>query len=319
MGPPRTRGGNRGNRSRRGTNQSQSFSIQSLDRQHSFRSRSQSTKRPRTDDTSASDISDFLDNVSKDENSLKTLVSELFKNQTIKNVLVSNFQSEITETLVKRIDQLEDRIDEMEQYSRRTCLKFCGVPESNGDHEDTDVIILNIINNDILQQSVTRLTLDNIGRSHRLGPKKAGTTRNIIVRFISYRHRALVYSNKRHLKNRNISSRNKIFVNEALTQKRMKLFNKTRQLYSDKLIRNCWTYDGRIFVRNLDDTQTVPIRSESDLLPFLNIRIPATHDLPSAARRAPHYMDTSLNTSENILLRPLDNDLVTSTPATTTT
>lgn len=141
--------------------------------------------------------------------------------------------------------------------------------------EDTDELILKIINTDILKHSEQKLTLEHIGRSHRLGKRKPGVPRNIIVRFSIYRYRALVYRNKSYLKERNDIPGNisKIYVNEALTTKRVNLFKQTRKLYNDKLIKNCWTSDGRIFVCNKEDTQTVLISTESDLSQFFNIRI----------------------------------------------
>lgn len=273
---------------------------------HSFnlnqRPRSLSVKRQRTEDSS-SDISDFISNVSKDENTLKTFISELLKNQVIKDVLVSTFQAELTEQLQTRINSLEDRLEEMEQYSRRTCLKFCGVHEPVDDQtEDTDELILKIINTDILKHSEQKLTLEHIGRSHRLGKRKPDVPRNIIVRFSIYRYRALVYRNKRYLKESNDIPGNtsKIYVNEALTTKRVNLFKQTRKLYNDKLIKNCWTSDGRIFVRNKEDTQTVLISTESDLSQFFNIRIQNTNGNLSIIHPSQQDFAGALNASAPI-------------------
>ena len=67
----------------------------------------------------------------------------------------------------------------------------------------------------------TKLILDHIGRSlGLLAGERAirGFTRNIIVRFIPYRHR-----NKCHLKDRNIAHgcQSKIYINEVLTLRRL--------------------------------------------------------------------------------------------------
>lgn len=45
---------------------------------------------------------------------------------------------------------LKDQIDEMEQYSRRTCLKFSGIPEE-GTSENTDKLAMKIHQPDIIQ------------------------------------------------------------------------------------------------------------------------------------------------------------------------
>lgn len=91
-----------------------------------------------------------------------------------------------------------------------------------------------------------------ISNSHRLDPRpRPGTRdppRDIIVKFVRFRDRALVYSNKRNLKsyNQNPSNSYKISVNEALTTKRAKL----RRCRLDQLIQSCWTYKGNLFVKN---------------------------------------------------------------------
>lgn len=87
---------------------------------------------------------------------------------------------------------LKDRIDEMEQYSRRTCLKFSGIPEE-GTSENTDKLAMNVINL-ILSKESSKIGLDRIERTHRVGPRKRnGKPRDIIVRFLSYRDRATVF------------------------------------------------------------------------------------------------------------------------------
>lgn len=123
---PRGKNRNHGNRERRGY------------RESGNNTRSQSFKRQRTDDSNSSSIGEFIENIAKDETSIQTLVCELLKNDIIKKVLVDTFQSEVVDKLLGKIDSLEDRLEEMEQYSRLTCLKFCGIPESEGYDENTD-------------------------------------------------------------------------------------------------------------------------------------------------------------------------------------
>lgn len=247
----------------------------------SHRNRSESAaKRQRVvsdnESSSASDIVEFLETVSKDENSLKLFIEKLLKNQPIRNCLVDAIRSDVIDHLQSRIDSLEYRIDEMEQYSRRTCLKISGIPEprSNTNNEDTDSKVLSVINDIILRSNDRKLSLREIGRTHRVGERKSGKIRDIIIRFISYRDRALVFSNKKNLKGSNDQNTDsKLYVNEALTAKRAGLFKKTRQLKRDKLIGNCWTHDGKILVRNIADDKTIHVKTEEDLTQFLKLRI----------------------------------------------
>ena len=93
-------------------------------------------------------------------------------------------------------------MDDMEQFSRRTCLKISGIRES-GKIENTDQLALSVINELILPTTGRNLTLNHIGRKHKIGKPSNQSNmndkrpRDIIVRFLSYRDRALVYTNKK--------------------------------------------------------------------------------------------------------------------------
>ena len=151
-------------------------------------------------------------------------------------------------------------MDEMEQYSRRNCLKFTGITEE-GYAENTDEMVLRVI---------------NVSRTHRVGPpRRDGKPRDIIVKFLSYRDRALVYNNKKNLKsyNANPSNRSRIFINEALTRTRNQLFFKTRKLAAAKQIDSVWTYDGRIIIKT-NNKKRISLTNEADfdqLLETLNV------------------------------------------------
>ena len=109
--------------------------------------------------------------------------------------------------LISQITELkaeyELKFDEVEQYSRRSCLIMTCVKESQ--EESTDKIVLDIFLNNL----GVRLDLSEIDRSHRLGQKKADQDRNvsnrpIIIKFISYRSIQKVYKVKRNWKIRAI-------------------------------------------------------------------------------------------------------------------
>ena len=62
---------------------------------------------------------------------------------------------------------LKESIDQQEQYSHRNCLLIHDVEENS--NEDTDKLVLNIINND-LEINLMEVAID---RTHRIGdPKK---------------------------------------------------------------------------------------------------------------------------------------------------
>ena len=98
--------------------------------------------------------------------------------------------------------------------------------------------------------------LHQLERSHRLGRKNDGPgrlrTRPIIVRFTKEKIRDDVYRARTRLKVHNHEHKERqIFVNEDLTSRRSKLAYETRQMKSSKKITDCWTYNGKVLVKDL--------------------------------------------------------------------
>ena len=106
-------------------------------------------------------------------------------------------------------------------------------------NEDTDKLVLNIINND-LEIGLTEVSID---RTHRIGvtKKKKKKFRPIIVKFVRYYDRKEVFSKKKYLKGRGIS------ITESLTSFSMKKLEEAREKYGFK---NVWTTDGRIMFKD---------------------------------------------------------------------
>ena len=108
---------------------------------------------------------------------------------------VHNLQSQVNELqkenadLKQRVTLLETKADAAEQYSRRNCLRISGVPEDSS--ENTDVYVI-----DMARAIDVEVKLDEIERSHRVGPMKAGRPRDIIIKFTSYRVRRKVYGER---------------------------------------------------------------------------------------------------------------------------
>ena len=136
--------------------------------------------------------------------------------------------------------------DDNEQKSRSQCLLIHGVDEVEG--EDTDQICLDTITD----QVGVELFLDDIQRSHRVGPKKVQTTRRtkpraIIVRFSNMRKRIEVYRNKKNLKGKGVT------ITESLTKLRYGLLLKAKAKYG---MNSVWSSEGKIFTK-IDDKITL--------------------------------------------------------------
>ena len=84
--------------------------------------------------------------------------------------------------LKSMVEKLEAKLDAAEQYSSRNCLRIAGVQENTT--EDTDAYVM-----ELSRAIDAEVTLDDIERSHRVGPVRVGQRHDIIVNFVSYRSR----------------------------------------------------------------------------------------------------------------------------------
>ena len=160
------------------------------------------------------------------------------KNKTIKELNEKVF------ALTERSKVLEKSVDQQGHYSRRNCLLIHGVEENS--NEDTDKLVLNIINND-LEIDLTEVATD---RTHRIGApkKKRKTARPIIAKFVRYHDRKEVLSIKKNFKGKGLS------ITESLTSFRMKKLEEAREKFGFKHV---WTIDGRIFFKNGNDKPSI--------------------------------------------------------------
>ena len=79
-------------------------------------------------------------------------------------------------------------------------------------------------------------------------------TRPIIVRFAKEKLRDDVYrARTRHKVHNHEHKDRQIFVNEDLTSRRSKLAYEKRQMKSSKKITDCWTYNGKVLVKDLSN------------------------------------------------------------------
>ena len=196
-------------------------------------------------------VSDLVVEIKK----INNLTERICKLEDISNVRESIIGKLKVENAKLKSDivTMKQSIDSNEQKSRNICLLLHGIPES--DNDNTDDLVVKVINDDV----GVHITIDDIERTHRIGPTKSISTRRtkpraIIVRFASMRKRIDVYKNKKNLKGK------KILLTESLTASRFNLLNKAKEKFGQ---RNVWTAEGRIFTQI--DGKLVHISSEGDL------------------------------------------------------
>jgi hypothetical protein len=96
----------------------------------------------------------------------------------------------------------------------------------------------------VKNQLGVKLNLTDIGRSHPIGEIRAGKI-SIIVRFLTYRQRHMVFSKKKELK----GHVDKTFISENLTRHRYDLLKRLNTLRVDRKIHSLWTHDGSVLVK----------------------------------------------------------------------
>lgn len=126
-----------------------------------------------------SKLSDILDSLSSNENSIKQAEAFILQKENFKTALAGILVLEIA-GLHSEIQEPSTRLDDIEQYSRRNCLKFFEIPEERNEY--TDTLVPNVFNNILFKLKQDKIVLESITRSHREGRPTSGRgPRDIIL------------------------------------------------------------------------------------------------------------------------------------------
>ncbi|CAC5420927.1 unnamed protein product [Mytilus coruscus] len=161
-----------------------------------------------------------------------------------------------------KIKDLETRLENQEQYSRRTSVRFHNVPvpvDGQGQIQhpvNTDRLILEICQTKMNLD----INIDDIGRTHVIWKPRNGKSQ-VIARFVSYRKTHLVYSNKKILKN----DENDTLITENLTKFRTTLVQTLAQMKYNGNITAYWTADGKIFAKRTENSKNKIINEWEDI------------------------------------------------------
>lgn len=186
---------------------------------------------------------------------LEPVLEEIEK---LKNIISE--KDAVIQNLEKKVSILEEQSDELEQYSRRNSLRVSGIPEDND--KDCYTHVLETLNHH-LPSLPEPIALSEIDRLHRCGkPRADGRPRNVLIKFTSYQNRQKIMMKRSALKGTNI------FLNEDLTQKRNNLLYSARVQKRNGHLRECWSSDGRILVKDLQGN-THLLKKTDDLKQFL--------------------------------------------------
>ncbi|XP_046680823.1 uncharacterized protein LOC124367765 isoform X2 [Homalodisca vitripennis] len=162
-------------------------------------------------------------------------------------------------SLNKKVADLEQRIDDMEQYSRANAIDIQEIPVQP--NEDVISVVKEV--GKALDLTVTDSMSD---ACHRLGSKvgHSGPPPGIIVKFVRRMDKE-EFMRKRRVK-RNLSTRHRnmpmdqmLYVNEALTPARRRLLGAARQIKREKNFKHLWVRGSKIFLRKGDGTNAIQV------------------------------------------------------------
>lgn len=134
-------------------------------------------------------------------------------------------------------------------------MRISGIPET----KDEDVYHKTLETLNSALHINPPLDMTHIDRLHRTGkPRTDDKARQVLVKFTSYRARQKVTSK------RSLLDGTQLYLNEDLTKKRNHLFWCTRMAKRNKQVKDCWTIDGRVIVRDLNNV-THELRKQCEL------------------------------------------------------
>ncbi len=154
------------------------------------------------------------------------------------------------------ISKLTTRIDQLEQSAKAKNLRIAGVIE-NEDENLTENIIQTVKS----KLNINNLKSEDIKDCHRMGKRRHGKHRDIVVQFQNKTTRDLVYQ----LRKRTPREDNAVFFNEDLIPSRGKLFYHARKFKKAGKVFETWTQDGSIMVKVKEDDSAVEVQTYAEL------------------------------------------------------
>lgn len=195
----------------------------------------------------------------------KVIVSTIVKALSIlsneKDEKIEKLQSKVT-SLEDTVSRLENQLDDVEQYERRDTIIISGpaLPREQNHENSTDLVV-----NTIKDNLHININHADINVAHRLGSKSQNKERPVIVKLLNR-------SKKSEIMDACVKVKPSLYVNESLTPKRRNIFNTVWGIRkkNKELFQQCYTRDGKIFVKLKTSTQKHMITTEKSLSIFLD-------------------------------------------------
>lgn len=160
------------------------------------------------------------------------------------------------------IEDLSNKVHNLEQYSRKNMIEINGVKKVEGEHLESIVV-------NIAKKMSIEIEEADIEVVHRLPPSR-GKEPNIIVEFASRKKRNLFINNKNKIVilNKDIGVgevTDRVYVNESLSPYYKDLLWKTKTAARDKHYKFVWFRFGKLLVKKSESDAVIKINNVKDL------------------------------------------------------
>ena len=158
--------------------------------------------------------------------------------------------------LYDSIYNIEVSISGVDQYSRRSNIELCGVPERIR-QRDIEEYVLGVL----ASLDIHILSYDLVA-VHRVGRLSRGKNRNVIVRFVNRKNAYLFLRKSKDLKKSTNTEYKSLYVIENLCPTNKKIFNFLYKVKKLAKIKSVWTYNGSVFYKFLDSDDDFAERAD---------------------------------------------------------
>ena len=209
------------------------------------------------------EIKASLNSLTQTVDSLTQTVDRVVQQQAVLMTLVDQFKelNNVIKEKDKKIDMLERRIDDLEQYSRledliitglatkhrsyaRATATGGGAAEPGGDEspaEELQTLEEQVVK--FFKSSDMPLESKNIAACHTLPIKNRNSVPAIIVRFVNRKHKSELLRQAKKLKGSDV------YLNEHLTKRNAEIAKQARTMKKAKKIQATWTRNCKVMIK----------------------------------------------------------------------
>lgn len=180
-------------------------------------------------------------------------------------ITINNIKED-TNVAKKSAVEAKYQVEELAQYIRRDCLEISGIQPTN---ECTCETIVSSVGKAI----GVPVTREDISITHPIPSFNAEAPPKFIVKFTRRDVRNKFYGSRKKLASKKakdlpdleLDSEARVYISENLTPYKKKLFGDVNKIKKRRKWKFIWTYNGRIFLKEDESTQTFTFDTEEDL------------------------------------------------------